>query len=94
MPRHLLQFRRQFHMEDILEKLTAHLLEERDDILLVHEAHLAVDLCKLGLTIGPEVLITEAFRNLEVAVESAHHQQLFKRLRALRQGIKLSRVHA
>ena len=57
-------------------------------------AHLAVDLCKLGLTVCTKVLVAEALHNLEVTVETGYHQQLLEELRALRQSIELAGIHA
>ena len=94
MPRHLLEFFGQLHIEHLLEKMACHILEEHDDILLVDERHLAVDLCELRLSVGPEVFVAEALGDLEITVEATDHEQLLQRLRALRQGVELSRVHA
>ena len=94
MPGHLLQFGRQFHSAHLLEEMACHILKQADDILLIHKAHLAVDLCELRLAVGSEVLVAEALGNLEIAVESAHHEQLLQCLRTLRQCIELSGIHA
>ena len=69
-------------------------LEHVQDIFLFDEAHLAIDLRELRLTIGPQVLVTEAFYDLIVSVVSADHQQLLEGLRGLRQGVELTAVHA
>ena len=92
MPCHLLQLR-QFYATDFLKQVACHLFEKIDDIILVYETHLAVNLCKLWLTVSTEVLITEALGNLEVAVETSYHQKLLQGLRALRKCIELSWVH-
>ena len=63
-------------------------------ILLLHEAHLAVDLRELRLAVGPEVLVAEAADNLEIAVVAGHHQQLLEGLGRLGQRVEGSRVHA
>ncbi len=63
-------------------------LADRDDIVAIDEAHLDVDLGKFRLPIGPRVLIAEAPDDLEVLVHPAHHQDLFEKLRRLRQGVK------
>ena len=94
VPCHLLQLLRQVDVEDLLEEIAAHILEDANDILLVNETHLAVDLRELGLAVGAEVFVAEALRNLEVTVEAAHHEQLLQRLRTLWQGVELSGVHA
>ena len=79
---------------DFAEEVFGHLLEEGQDVLLTHEAHFAVDLCELGLSVGTQVLVAEALDDLEIAVHAGHHQELLEGLRALRQGIELSLVHA
>src|SRR5215813_8441425 len=48
------------------------------NVLLLSKAHLAVDLCKLGLTICTEVFIAKTFYNLVISVISTNHQQLLK----------------
>ena len=42
--------------------------------------------------IGPGVFITKARSNLEITIKSAGHQQLFKLLRSLGEGVELARV--
>ena len=74
-----------------LEQIFGHAFEEVDDVILLHKRHFAVNLCKFRLTVGTQVFVTEAFGYLEVTVETGNHQQLFQCLRALRQGIELSR---
>jgi hypothetical protein len=59
-------------------------LGEGDDVVLTDERGLDVDLRELGLPVGPQVLVPEAARNLEVAVEARDHEQLLVDLRALR----------
>ena len=48
--------------------------EQVEDVFLFDERHLTVNLGKLGLTVGAEVLVTEAAHDLEVAVHAGHHQ--------------------
>ena len=85
---------RQFHTADFLEQVFGHAFEEVDDIILFNERHLTVYLREFRLTVGTQVFVTETFGNLEVTVETGYHQQLLQRLRALRQSIELSRIHA
>ena len=94
VPCHLLQLCRQFHSAHFFKDVACHILEEVDYIVLVYERHLAVYLCEFGLSVGSEVFVAEAFRYLEVSVESAHHEQLLQCLRALWQGVELSWVHS
>ena len=74
--------------------MACHILKQTDYILLVNKAHLAVNLCELRLAVSSEVLIAEALCNLEIAVETTHHQQLLQCLWTLWQSIELSRIHA
>ena len=94
MPCHLLQFGRQLHATNLLEQVTGHVLKQVDHVVLVNKRHLAVDLCKLGLTVSAKILVAETFRYLEVTVETAHHEQLLKGLGALWQSVELTGVHA
>ena len=65
-----------------------------DHVVLGTKTHLHVDLGEFGLSVGAQVLVAEAFGDLEIAIESAHHQKLFKELRRLRQGVKLAGMYA
>ena len=67
--------------------------ESVQDVFLFYKSHFAVDLSKLGLTVGTQVFIAEAFHQLIIPVVTRHHQQLFKGLGRLGQGIKLAFVH-
>ncbi|CAB4345593.1 unannotated protein [freshwater metagenome] len=62
-------------------------------LILVDESHLDVELRKFGLTVGPEVFVAEAARDLEVALVARHHQQLLEELRRLGQRVPVARVH-
>ena len=64
-------------------------LERRPDVLLGDEAHLDVELVELaGQPVGARILVAEARRDLEVAVEARNHDQLLVLLRRLRQGVE------
>ncbi len=93
LPCHLLKFR-QLNASNLTEEHAAHLFKEVDDIVLVYERHLAVYLSELRLPVGTQVFVAEALGYLEVTVETGHHEQLLQGLRALWQGVELSRVHA
>ena len=67
-------------------------LGQRDDVVLVDEAHLDVELGELGLPVGAEVLVAVTARDLEVALQAGHHQQLLEQLGALRQGVPAARL--
>ena len=70
-----------------------YLLDEPLHVLLRHEGRFDVDLGELRLAIGPQVLIAEAARDLEVPVVARDHQQLLVDLRRLRQRVELALVH-
>ena len=74
--------------------MASHILEEVDNVVLINERHLAVNLSKLRLTVCTQVLVAETLCNLEVAVEATDHEQLLQSLRALRESVELSGVHA
>ena len=94
VPAHARKRIRNIHVKNTLEELSHHRLEGIEHILLLHERHLAVDLCKLRLTVSTEVLVTEAAHNLEIAVVTGHHKQLLECLRRLRQRIELACIHS
>ncbi len=71
-----------------------HPLADLEHVLLGHEAHLQVDLGELGLAVAARVLVAVAARDLEVALEAAHHQELLVELRRLGQGVELARLDA
>ena len=58
------------------------------------ERRLDVDLRELGLPVLTQILVAEAARDLEVAVEAGDHEQLLIELRRLRQRVELARMHA
>ncbi len=67
-----------------------HLLHVR----LTGEAHLHVVLHELELPVAAQVLVTQATRDLEVAVQAAHHEELLEQLRALRERVEVARAEA
>ena len=74
-----------------LEHARDHRLHRREDIVLLDKAHLEVELIELARqTVGARVLVAETRRDLEVAVEARHHQQLLVLLRRLRQRVEFS----
>ena len=93
-PSHLAQGLGQIHTPNLLEQVAGHVLKELDDILLVHEAHLAVYLGELGLAVSTQVLVSETLGYLEITVEARHHEQLLQCLRALGKRVKLTWIHA
>ena len=62
-----------------------------EHVLLGDEAHLEIELIELaGRAVGAAVLVAEAGRDLEIAVEARDHQQLLELLRRLRQRVELA----
>ena len=70
-------------------------LHRREHVLLLDEAHFDVELVELaGQAVGARVLVAETRRDLEIAVEARHHQQLLVLLRRLRQRVEFARMNA
>jgi hypothetical protein len=70
-------------------------LHRREHVFLRHKTHLDVELVEFARqTVGARVLVAEAGRDLEVAVEARHHQQLLVLLRRLRQRVELAGMDA
>ena len=66
-------------------------LHGREHVLLLDKTHFNVELVELARQpVGARVLVAEARRDLEVAVEARHHQQLLVLLRRLRQRVELA----
>ena len=85
---------RQVDFEHRLEEVADQPLHQRHDLVLREERGLDVELREIGLTIGPQVFITEAACDLVVALEARHHQQLLEDLRRLGQREELAGVRA
>ena len=80
---------------EILEHAGDHRLHRREHVVLGDKAHLDVELVELaGQPVGARVLVAETRRDLEVAVEARHHQQLLVLLRRLRQRVELARMNS
>src|SRR5436190_6065308 len=67
---------------------------QRYDIALRDERRLDVYLRELRLAVNSQVLIPEAARDLEIAIEARDHEQLLVQLRRLRQRVEFARVNA
>ena len=77
---------------ELLEHAAQHRLDRVEHVLLRDEAHLDVELVELARrAVGARVLVAEARRDLEVAVEARDHDQLLELLRRLRQRVELAR---
>src|SRR5439155_7559334 len=80
-------------------KLLEHPMQDRTEcrkyIFLGDERHLDIELIVLARrAVGAARLVAEARRDLKIAVETGHHQQLLELLRRLRQGVKFSGMKA
>ena len=70
-------------------------LHDAQDILLLDEAHLKVELVEFAVeAIGARVFIAKAWRDLEIAIETRHHDELLILLGRLRQRVELARMQA
>ena len=79
----------------LLEHAADHRLDRVEHVLLGDEAHLQIELVELaGRAVGARVLVAEARRDLEIAIEARHHDELLELLRRLRQRVELSRMDA
>ena len=80
---------------ELRECLEDHGLHGGEEIVLRDEAHFEVELVELARqTVGARILVAEAGRDLEVAVEARHHEQLLVLLRRLRQREELAGMDA
>ncbi len=71
-----------------------HVFDDFENVLLARERHFEVELGEFGLAVGAQILVAEAFHDLEIAVEAANHQDLLEDLRRLRQRVELAVMHA
>ena len=67
---------------------------EPPDLFLAHEARFEVELGELELAVGAQVFVSQAARELVIAVHPADHRQLLEQLRALRQRVERARLEA
>jgi len=81
-----------FDVFDLFEQVLGQPFKHVQHVFLFHERHFAVDLGELGLPVGAEALVAEAFDDLEIAVVSCHHEQLLEDLGRLGQSVELPRV--
>ena len=72
-----------------------HRLDRVEHIVLRDKAHFEIELIEFARrTVGARVFIAEAWRDLEIAVETRNHQQLFEHLRRLRQRVEFAGMDA
>ena len=70
----------QLNIQRLFEHFANHDLGAILHVLLLHEGHFDIELSELRLTVCAQVFITEAARNLVIAVHARHHQELFEQL--------------
>ena len=81
------------HTNGLLEDPGQQTLIDINDIINVHERQLHIDLGKFRLTVRTQILVTEAFGQLEVTVITGAHQKLLEQLGRLGQCIETTRMH-
>src|SRR5262249_51705695 len=82
-----------FSVGEFLEHTPDYRLDRLEHVFLCDETHLQVELIKLTWrTIRARILVAEARRDLEIAVEARDHDQLLELLRRLRKRIEFSRM--
>src|SRR5579859_1566464 len=82
-------------IRELLEDAVQHRLDRGEHVILRDVAHLEVELVELARrTVSAGILVTKAGRDLEIAIEARHHQQLLEHLRRLRKRVELAWVHA
>ena len=78
---------------EFLKYRRENVFQNGEDIFLAGESHLHIQLIELARrTVCTGILITEAGGDLEIAVETGGHEQLFELLGSLRKCIKFARV--
>ena len=78
---------------EFLEQPGEHRLDRVEHVVLGDEAHLEVELVEFArAAVGAGVLVAEAGRDLEIAVEAGDHQQLLEHLRRLRERVEFARM--
>ena len=84
----------QLHVHHFAEDFADHRFGGVLHVALAHPRELHVELGEFQLAVGAQRFVAEAPRDLVVAVEAGHHQDLLEQLRGLRQRVELARVHA
>ena len=78
---------------EILEHAGDDRLHRGEHVVLSDKTHLDVELVEFaGQPVGARIFVAETGRDLEVAVEAGHHQQLLVLLRRLRQRVEPARM--
>ena len=78
---------------EFLEHAGQHRLDRVEHVVLGDEAHLEIELVEFArAAVGAGILVAEAGRDLEIAVEARDHDQLLEHLRRLRERVELARM--
>ena len=64
------------------------------DVFALNKAHFQVNLTEFCLSVSARIFVTQALTDLDVAIETRHHQDLLEKLRTLRQGVPHALVQA
>ena len=81
LPGHSLDRELYIDIQYIFEQMRKQSLIDINDIINIYKRKFHIHLCKFRLTVCTKVFITETFYDLEIAVISGAHQQLFEDLR-------------
>ena len=84
----------QLHVHHFAEDFADHRFGGVLHVAFAHPREFHVELGEFQLAVGAQRFVAEAARDLVVAVEAGHHQDLLEQLRRLRQRIELARMHA
>src|SRR3984893_10180103 len=80
---------------EFLEDAAQHRLDGGKDILLRDKTHFDIELVEFaGAAVGARILVAKTRRDLEIAVEARHHDELLELLRRLRQSVEFSWMQA
>jgi len=80
--------KRQIDVPAGLENRRHQALHHPENVFFRDEGHFHVDLREFRLAVGAQILIAEAFDNLEITVKSGNHQELLENLRGLGKRVK------
>ena len=77
---------------DLAEEISHNSFRHGLNVAFIGEGHFHVDLGEFRLAVCAQIFITETLHNLEIPVETGHHQNLLVLLGRLRQSVEFSRM--
>ena len=83
--------RRNFDPARRAKDRSQHSFDERENIRRLDERCFNVDLREFRLAIRAQIFVAETFRDLEILLDPAHHEELLVLLRRLRERVKFAR---